>query len=140
VLKPNTGASGAGVHFIHRPDQLPERFDAPTLVQRLHLGTDEDLKVYVIGSHAFGLRKRFSPGSYREPGVPCTLDSATASLALRVGQVLGLSLYGVDFVETPEGPVAVDVNWFPSYRGVPGASKLLCEHVWAHLTASSPVR
>jgi ribosomal protein S6--L-glutamate ligase len=72
--------------------------------------------------------------------VPCTLDSATASLALRVGQVLGLSLYGVDFVETPEGPVAVDVNWFPSYRGVPGASKLLCEHVWAHLTASSPVR
>ena len=52
---------------------------------------------------------------------------------------LGL-VAGLDFVEGPEGPVPVDVNWFPSYRSVPEAPRLLCEHVWAHLTASSPAR
>ncbi|MDY7229493.1 ATP-grasp domain-containing protein [Hyalangium rubrum] len=140
VLKPNAGSAGADVRFVRRSEELPDRLDQPTIVQLLHDNTGEDLKVYVIGSRAFGLRKRFGSGSYREPGVPCALPPSVESQALRIGEVLGLTLFGVDFVEGPEGPVAVDVNWFPSYRAVPEAPSLLCEHIWAHLKASSPVR
>lgn len=140
VLKPNAGSAGEDIRFVRQREELPKSLEQPAAIQRLHGEGGEDLKVYVIGSHAFGLRKRFGPGSYREPGVPCVLEPALESLALRAGEVLGLSLYGIDFVEGAEGPVAVDVNWFPSYRGVPEASRLLCEHVWAHLRASSPVR
>jgi glutathione synthase/RimK-type ligase-like ATP-grasp enzyme len=140
VLKPNAGAAGEDVRFIHRSEEVPERLEQPAILQPLLGGTGEDLKVYVIGSRAFGLRKRFGPGSYRAPGEPCALEPAVEALALRVGEVLGLTLYGLDFVEGPEGPVPVDVNWFPSYRSVPEAPRLLCEHVWTHLTASNRAR
>jgi ribosomal protein S6--L-glutamate ligase len=39
-------------------------------------------------------------------------------LAVICGEAFGLSLYGVDVLETPEGPVVVDVNEFPNYTGV----------------------
>lgn len=140
VVKPNTGSAGEQVRFIREPGELPESLLQPMILQPLVSGPVEDFKVYVIGSRAWGVRKRFGPGSYRSPGEPCALEPAVEALALQVGKVLGLSLYGIDFVESPQGPVPVDVNWFPSYRSVPEAPSLLCEHIWAHLTASNPAR
>jgi ribosomal protein S6--L-glutamate ligase len=42
-----------------------------------------------------------------------------------VGREFELSLYGVDLLVTARGPVVVDVNAFPGYGGVPGASAAL---------------
>ena len=36
-----------------------------------------------------------------------------------------LLLYGLDLVITEKGPVIVDVNSFPGFRGVPGADSAL---------------
>src|SRR5437667_83948 len=50
-------------------------------------------------------------------------------IALRCGQVSGLCLYGLDVVEGPEGPVVVELNYFPSYRDVPKAATLIADYI-----------
>ena len=38
-----------------------------------------------------------------------------------MGEIFGLDIYGLDVVETSNGPVVVDINDFPSFGHVPGA-------------------
>jgi ribosomal protein S6--L-glutamate ligase len=89
----------------------------------------EEIKVAVIGNEVFGVRKVESPeGSTR---VDCPVSDEIRQLALRCGEVFGLSLYGLDVIEGPDGPVVIDVNYFPSYKGVPHAAELLADHILA---------
>jgi hypothetical protein len=44
-----------------------------------------------------------------------------AHLALEIGQVFNLRLYGVDLLIAEQRSVAVNVKVFPGFRGVPGA-------------------
>jgi ribosomal protein S6--L-glutamate ligase len=50
-------------------------------------------------------------------------------LGLRCGELFGLELWGVDCVETPDGPVVIEVNEFPNYTAVPAADERLADHV-----------
>ncbi len=50
-------------------------------------------------------------------------------LALQVGQLFGLDIYGLDVVETTYGPVIVDINDFPSFGHVPGAVTLVSTYI-----------
>jgi glutathione synthase/RimK-type ligase-like ATP-grasp enzyme len=60
--------------------------------------------------------------------VPLAADEVPrewASMALKIGRVFGLLLYGVDLLISRQGPVAIDVNAFPGFRGVPRADGAL---------------
>jgi ribosomal protein S6--L-glutamate ligase len=48
---------------------------------------------------------------------------------LRCGQAFGLTLYGVDIIESQGSPFIIDVNAFPSYRGIANAGRLIAEHI-----------
>ena len=50
-------------------------------------------------------------------------------LALAVGRVLALEIYGVDFVVGEIGPLIVDVNGFPGFKGVPEAARLIGDYL-----------
>ena len=50
-------------------------------------------------------------------------------LALRVGQIFGLDIYGLDVVETAQGPMIVDINDFPSFGQVPRAVTLVSAYI-----------
>ena len=65
------------------------------------------------------------------PGRPVAVDPEVRAVALRVGRALGLELFGLDVIESPGGPVVVDVNYFPGYKGVPDAGALIGEHLAA---------
>jgi ribosomal protein S6--L-glutamate ligase len=45
-------------------------------------------------------------------------DPAVEETARRAAACCGLVCYGADFVVGPDGPVLVDLNAFPGYRGV----------------------
>ena len=49
--------------------------------------------------------------------------------ALAAGQAMGLEIYGVDVLRAPEGTDfwVVDVNAFPSYKGIEGATDRIVE-------------
>ena len=65
------------------------------------------------------------------------LDARTRDIVLKCGEVLGLHLYGVDLVRTERGPRVVDVNYFPGYKGVPGAAKLIADYVYRYAVAGA---
>jgi len=63
------------------------------------------------------------------PPRPVPVTAALRDLALRCGTVFGLDLYGVDCIETPEGPVVIEVNDFPNYSGLEGVDDPLARFV-----------
>ena len=60
-------------------------------------------------------------------GVPCEVTPSVRDIALRCGRAFGLGLYGLDIIEGPDGPVVVDLNYSPGFRGVPDAAQLLTD-------------
>jgi ribosomal protein S6--L-glutamate ligase len=137
VVKPHRGLHGAGVHVIHSAAELAAlpATPGPVLAQEFVAGGGQDLKLYVVGHRVFGVRKPFSSSSFSEPGRPCRVPPEAHEAALRCGEAFGLSMYGLDVIESRYGPVVVDVNYFPGYRGVPNADVLVAEHLELLLAA-----
>ncbi len=126
-VKPYHGGRGVGVTLARNPRELdaiptPQQ---PVLIQEYVPG--DELKIAVIGDHVAGARKFETPaGAGREA---CAVSDEVRAIALRCGEVFGLELYGLDVIEGPRGPVVIDLNYFPSYKGVPNAARLLAEHI-----------
>jgi len=131
IVKPYRGHRGAGIHVIRTPDELARlpHLEQPMLVQEFIAGSGEDLKVYVVGNQVFAVRKPFSAQSFSVPGVPCVVPPAVRDIALRCGRAFGLGLYGLDIIESPDGPVVVDLNYFPGYKGVPDVAPLIAHYI-----------
>jgi ribosomal protein S6--L-glutamate ligase len=60
-------------------------------------------------------------------------------IALACGELLGLGLYGLDVIESPDGPVVVDVNYFPGYKGVDGAAASIADYIQRYATGRTPL-
>jgi ribosomal protein S6--L-glutamate ligase len=134
VVKPHRGHRGAGVRLVRDAAELAavELGTDPVIVQEHVPGPGEDLKVYVVGDEVFAVRKPFSATSFTRPGRPCAVDGGLAEIARRCGRALGLGLYGLDVIDSADGPVVVDVNYFPGYKGVPGAAGRIADYVAAY--------
>lgn len=133
IVKPYIGGRGVGVVLAKNPRELaavptPQQ---PMLIQEYVPG--DELKIAVIGDRVVGTRKlETSTGSGREV---CTVSDEIQAIALKCGTVFGLELYGLDVIEGPNGLVVIDLNYFPSYKGVPDAARLLAEHIVSHASA-----
>ena len=57
------------------------------------------------------------------------LGEEVQRIALQVGRVFGLQVYDVDFLMTEQGPVVIDVNSFPGYKGVPGIVRVVVDYI-----------
>lgn len=133
---------GVGVVTGNRAT-LPGRapFPGPYLLEPRLVAEDTDRKLYVAGEGVRGLLK---PSTLEHPhakaGEPFTPGAALVDLAVETGRVLGAHLLGVDVLDTSRGPVVVDVNGFPGFRGVAGAPALVADHLRAHASRSGPFR
>lgn len=137
VVKAVTGPGrGQAVLPSPLPDEAP--MEGPYLVEELveHDGTDR--KLYVAGDRVSGLLKPSTLTSeHTTDGEPFEVGTALADLARATTSRLGLHLAGVDVVLGPDGPVVVDVNPFPGYRGVDGAGEAVAAHLLEHLGAAA---
>ena len=125
VLKPNLGGRGVGVRVLHDKAELDGASATDgTLVQELVPGDPRLVKLYGMGDEVFGIRR--DPDGTRRP---LAVRPELAGLARRCGRAFDLALYGVDVIDGDAGPVVVDVNYFPSYKGVPRAGERLAEYI-----------
>src|SRR5579864_4734690 len=89
--------------------------------------------MWVIDRQIFAARRRtpLEPDAPKEDIViaPQDLPQEWADITREIGRVFDLRLYGVDLLVTNTGPMIVDVNSFPGFRGVPGADSALVELV-----------
>ena len=131
IIKPYRGHRGAGIRVVRSPAELAAlpQPDGLVLVQEFTPGAGEDLKVYVVGDDVFAVRKEFSETSFTRAGRPVPVSDEVRAIALRCGQAFGLGLYGLDVIESPAGPVVVDLNYFPGYKGVPNVAPLIASYI-----------
>jgi ribosomal protein S6--L-glutamate ligase len=134
VVKPVRGVHGRGVSFhegaasalaVPAEGDVDGSFvaDDGTRLLQSRVGRDEaDVKVYVANGRCFAGKKSFGASSYESDKVePVVLDRGTEGIVLAAGEALSLSCFGVDLRFDGEGPVIIDANPFPGYRGFPGA-------------------
>jgi ribosomal protein S6--L-glutamate ligase len=149
VVKPSNGSACRDIYRVNHPTDLAhlalaDGAHAFLLAQRYVDNPGFDVKLYVAGSQVYAVRKKspLHPDVHVTEGLmPVTPD--LRRLALNVGALFGLDLYGVDVVQTAEGWVGVDINDFPSFGGVPGAVDLIATfivHVAGRAAMQRPAR
>jgi len=133
--KPVDGVHGAGVQS-HSAPVAPSRHSGsggPELVQ-VAVGSGADLKVYVAGDAVFVARKAFAPGSFTSDAIErIAADPEVIRIARCAGEALELDCFGLDLRSGDDGPVIVDANAFPGFRGFPDAIPALRSLVHASL-------
>lgn len=129
-------------HYSHRGDLVAKVDDLgelqalggewsqePVVLQAFAAGDGWDIKLWVIGPQIFAARRRtpLEPNASKQdfPIAPGELPEEWAHIVREIGHVFGMKLYGVDLLMTASGPIIVDVNGFPGFRGVPGADTAL---------------
>ncbi|HXR64378.1 MAG TPA: ATP-grasp domain-containing protein [Ktedonobacteraceae bacterium] len=107
--------------------------EEPIVFQEFIAGDGWDIKLWVIDQQIFAARRRtpLEAGASKEdfPIAAAELPVEWHNLALAIGHAFKMPLYGVDLLITEKGPLIVDVNAFPGFRGVPGASEALVDLV-----------
>ena len=131
LLKPHLGDNARGIVRLAGPEDLDrlQWTDGVVLAQQYVDVAGVDLKLYGIGSSVWAVR-RPSPLMPTAPFVePVTVTPALADLATASASAFGLDLYGVDVLDSGQGPLVVDVNDFPNYTGVDEAPEALAAFV-----------
>ncbi|HEX6484344.1 MAG TPA: hypothetical protein VF043_36330 [Ktedonobacteraceae bacterium] len=129
-------------HYSHRGDLVDKLYtleqlqalgeewnQEPVVLQEFAAGDGWDIKLWIIDQQIFAARRRTpleANASKEDFPIPShELPADWAQIALEIGRVFNLRLYGVDLLITGQGPVIVDVNSFPGFRGVPGSVEAL---------------
>jgi ribosomal protein S6--L-glutamate ligase len=136
LIKSQRSRRGDLVRKLDHADQVfeleAEWDDEPVVLQEFVEGDGWDVKLWVIGETVHAARRRTvlvtgAVGDQKRsfPIPAADLASEWRQIALRVGDGFGLDFYGVDLLPSERGPLVVDVNAFPGFRSVPGASAAL---------------
>jgi ribosomal protein S6--L-glutamate ligase len=144
VIKPSNGSATREVHRIEDPSELGDLsldpHDRFFLAQRYVDNDGYDLKLYGIGREIFAVMRSspLHPGHHVAEG-QVRVTPELAAIAKAVRRVFGLDIFGVDLVRSARGWVAVDINDFPGFGGVPDAVSLVSRRI-AHLARNAAVR
>ncbi len=138
ILKTFTGAMGIGTMLVRDVDQLEAlaatlwALGQPILMQEYvysSSGKSDDIRALVIGGKVLGAIQRLAPsGGYRanvhQGGTPqeIRLSRREKTIALKAAVAVGLSIAGVDWIETVNGPVLLEVNATPGFQGFESAT------------------
>lgn len=137
ILKATYGDNSQGLRLVRGAEDLGDLHWGEELVLAQHYLPNDgfDLKLYVCGRDVFAVRKP-SPfnGDPQASPEPVRPDPRMIELALRCGDIFGLDVYGVDTVETTDGPAVIEVNDFPNFTGIPEAADLIADYVLARAT------
>jgi ribosomal protein S6--L-glutamate ligase len=141
ILKPVFGDNARGVQVVDTPEELKvcAHPDSMVLAQHYLPSDGYDLKLYGIGDDVWAVRKLSPLGRARTTAMKGAAASAVSAellpltpalhaLGRRCADLFGLELYGVDCIQTSDGPVVIEVNEFPTYTGVPDADEHLARY------------
>jgi ribosomal protein S6--L-glutamate ligase len=132
VVKPHEGHGGQGITVIRERDDIATLGDlrGPIFAQEFKHGTGYDVKMYGVGDHVAAIRRIFPARTPEEKrGTPFDPPADMVAIARHCDEVLGLGLYGVDLIETDEGPFVIDINSLPGYKGIDGAAERVAAYI-----------
>lgn len=138
IIKTLEGTQGIGV--ILAPDlrvaeaviETLQSTSQNVLIQRfVSESRGRDLRALVVGDRVVASMRRIARGDEFRSNVhrggrteAVTLDAETREVALRAAQTLGLTIAGVDMLESDDGPLVMEVNSTPGLQGIEEATGL----------------
>ncbi len=134
VVKPIFGSRGVGLTRISDREVASTVFRAITFhhgviyIQQFVQHGFSDIRAFVIGDHVAAVMRRvadswktnYSQGARPQPVAP---DKVLEETAVKSANLVECKIAGVDILETPTGPVVVDVNSQPGWRGLQSVVK-----------------
>ncbi len=104
-------------------DGLVAGLDAQALFLQEYLGSGhQTCKAYVVGDHvAIVRRSEIRPGVFVSE--PLAMPESVFDTIRTIGRAFVMTVYGVDFFHLGGRAVCLDVNDFPSFRGIDGGNE-----------------
>jgi RimK family alpha-L-glutamate ligase len=135
VMKPLFGSRGIGATRIVDSEIANTIFKAVTFhhgviyIQEFVPHGYSDIRAFVVDNHVVAAMRRVSESwktnfSQGAKPTPITLTPEFEELAVKSAKVIGCKIAGVDILEGPKGPVIVDVNSQPGWKGLQMVTKV----------------
>jgi len=137
IYKPILSSMGKGSIRFQDPDlaynayKMLSRFSQPLLIQKYVQNPGRDIRVFVIGSEVVGSAYKYrAQGNWKTnvaQGGRMTdelIPNDMLKLGVRATKVMGLDYAGVDIMESPEGPVILEVNGAPGWQALNRAANI----------------
>ncbi|MEM2739059.1 MAG: RimK family alpha-L-glutamate ligase [Candidatus Bathyarchaeia archaeon] len=135
VLKPIFGSRGIGSTRITDPEVAYTAFRAVTFyhgviyIQEFVPHGCSDIRAFVIGDRVVAAMRRVATNwktNYSQGARPelMKLDSQLEELAVKSAQLIKCKIAGVDILESPKGPMVVEVNSQPGWRGLQSVTRV----------------
>jgi RimK family alpha-L-glutamate ligase len=135
VVKPIFGSRGIGSTRVRDPEIASTIFRAITfyhgviyLQEFVHHGFS-DVRAFVVGDCVVAAMRRvsdswktnYSQGARPEP---LRLDKIMDEMAVKSAKLIECKIAGVDILESPRGPLVVEVNSQPGWRGLQSVTRV----------------
>jgi RimK family alpha-L-glutamate ligase len=135
VIKPLFGSRGIGATRITDPDvaarilQTISFYHGVLYLQEFINHSGSDIRAFVIGDQVVAAMRRVSTGwktnvSRGAKPVPLKLSPELENLAVKAAKVIGCEVTGVDIIEGPDGPLILELNSQPGWKGLQSVTKM----------------
>jgi RimK family alpha-L-glutamate ligase len=135
VMKPLFGSRGVGATRLVDSEIAATVFKAIAFhhgviyIQEFVPHGYSDIRAFVIDNHVIAAMRRVSESwktnfSQGAKPTPMELTPDLEELAVKSAKVIGCKIAGIDILEGPKGPVIVDVNSQPGWKGLQMVTKV----------------
>jgi RimK family alpha-L-glutamate ligase len=131
IYKPILSSMGKGSMRFSDPDlaynayKMLDRFSQPLILQKFVQNPGRDIRVFVIGDEVVGSAYKYKAEGKWKTNVAQggrmvneRVPEDILDLGLSASEVMGLDYSGVDIMESPCGPVALEVNASPGWQAL----------------------
>jgi ribosomal protein S6--L-glutamate ligase len=159
ILKLIQGTQGVGVMLVESSTSAESVLDTMyglgqdvILQQYISESAGRDIRAFVIGDKVVAaMRRQAREGEFRSnihrgaEGIPIELREPYKRLAVQAARVLGLTVAGVDMLESLTGPKIIEVNSSPGFEGIEAATglniaRMIIQHAVAFARGRSTTR
>lgn len=135
VLKPLFGSRGVGSTRIFDADVAARIFDSVRFyrgvlyLQEFVSHGNSDIRAFVVGDRVVATMRRVGDSWKTNVGqgsrpVAIRLSGELEALAVKAAEVVDCRVAGVDILESKDGPLIVEVNSQPGWRGLQSVTKV----------------
>ncbi|MFX1498747.1 MAG: hypothetical protein ACFFBH_14585 [Promethearchaeota archaeon] len=124
-------------NYVSELNEIIKNYDERDLFFQEYLGEfDIIYKVYVIGRWMVSITSHnrlhnpnnLSPLELIHIRIP--VEKQLKSRIKRLGRKFGMTIFGLDYILTEDGPCIIDVNDFPSFRSIPEGISLISDYIY----------
>lgn len=135
IVKPLFGSRGIGATRIRDPEIALSVFRSIAFyhgviyIQKFIDHGKTDIRAFVIGNRLVAAMRRVSESwkaNYSQGGRPMKIDleKDVEEISIKSAELIECKVAGVDILESSDGPVVVDVNSQPGWKGLQSVTKV----------------